>query len=96
VHLLPRWSSGSGIDEGATSVASNGPETAAVVSKESWTAAVASKRSWHGGNSGDDTVPMAAACAPVTSLMAVRWWQQRVRETKFCKVIQAKRRVLDL
>jgi hypothetical protein len=47
------------------------------------------------GGGGDDRVPAAAACAPVDSLMAVRW-RQCAREMKFCEVIQAERRVLDL
>jgi hypothetical protein len=64
-------------------------------------AAVASKRSRHrGGGEGVPArwrrqVPTAAACAPVTSLMAVRQWQ-RAKEIKNCQVIQAERRVPNL
>jgi hypothetical protein len=85
-HRGPLWCSGGGVDEGAV--------------------VVASKRSWHGGDSGGKGVPagggsgdnrvlMAAACAPVATLMAVQR-QQRVRKTKFYEGIQAERRVPDL
>jgi hypothetical protein len=55
----------------------------------------AAKGSRHGGCGGDDGVPVAAACAPVASLMAFRR-RQRVREMKICQVIQVERRVPNL
>jgi hypothetical protein len=58
-------------------------------------ATVVAKGSRHGGSSGDNRVLMAAACAPVATLMAVQR-QQRVRKTKFYEGIQAERRVPDL
>jgi hypothetical protein len=58
-------------------------------------ATVVEKGSRHGGGSGDNRVLMAAACAPVATLMAVQR-QQRVRKTKFYEGIQAERRVPDL
>jgi hypothetical protein len=50
------------------------------------------RRGLNGG--GDNGVPAVAACAPV-AFLAVRWWFG-AREMKFCEVIQAERRVLDL
>jgi hypothetical protein len=46
------------------------------------------------GGGSDDRVSAAAAGAPDASLPV--WRQFSARETKFCEVIQAKRRALDL
>jgi hypothetical protein len=55
----------------------------------------AAKGSRHSSGDDDDGVPTVASCAPVASLMAVRWWQC-MREMKFCEVIQAERQVPNL